>query len=134
MAGLLRDLKNKHNVTVGLNLSNITSNTTTDGSAVDLQGDQGCTFIFYSGAVTDGTYTPVIEEDSTGSFAGAETAVADADLIGTEAAAAISAANTVTTIGYRGSVRYVRPTVVSASTTTGGNIGCLVLTLKDQTS
>ena len=43
--------------------------------------------------MTDGTYTPVIEESDTGAFAGEETAVADADLLGTEAAAAFAAAD-----------------------------------------
>ncbi len=117
----MRDLHNNVSPAVALDPAAITTDTTTDGNAIDLQGFESCEFIAYSGTVTDGTYTPVIEESDTGAFAGEENAVADAVLLGTEAAAAFASAddNAVKRIGYVGGKRYVRFTVVSASTTTG---------------
>lgn len=125
----MKDLKNDIAVAVALNTQAITTNTTTDGNSIDLQDYEGCTFLFSSGTLTDGTYTPVIEESDTGAWAGEETAVADADLIGTEALTAMAATddNKVKTIGYTGAKRYVRFTVVSASTTSGGTVGALVI-------
>lgn len=115
----MKDLKNDIAVSVAFNSQTINTDTTTDGVAVDLQDYEGCTFVFSIGTVTDGTYTPVVEESDTGAFSGEESAVADGDLIGTEANAALSASNTVKTLGYRGAKRYVRFTVTSASTSSG---------------
>lgn len=126
----MQDLKNDIAAVVALNPTDISTNTTTDGNSIDMQGYDSLTFLLSAGTVTDGTYTPIIEESDTGDFSGEETAVADADLIGTEANMAFSAAddNAVKTLGYTGSKRYVRFTLVSASTSTGvANIGCIAL-------
>lgn len=133
---MLRDLKTKHAVEVALNITAISSDTTTDGETIDLQGKSGCLFTVFSGTLTDGSYTPIIEESATGSFGGEETAVADADLIGTEAGAALALTddNSVKTVGYIGDKRYVRITIVSASTTSGGTVGAVAHTLKEQTA
>jgi hypothetical protein len=124
-----KDLKNSILEKVALNIQAISSNTTTDGAAIDTKGYQSVTFVLQSATLTDGTYTPVIEESDTGAFAGEENAVADADLLGTEAAAAFAAAddNEVRRIGYVGNKRYVRLTLVSASTSTGGTLGAVAI-------
>lgn len=121
----MKDLKNDIAVEVALNPQAITTDTTTDGNAIDLQDYESCTFTFFTGTVTDGDYTPVIEESDTGDFSGEETAVADADLIGTEANVAFADNdddNKVGTIGYIGDKRYVRFTVVSTNTSSGAAV------------
>lgn len=118
-----RDTFNNLSIVNALDTQVISSDTTTDGEVIDTQGFESLTFSLKSGAYTDGTYTPVIEESDEVTFGGEENAVADGDLIGTEADAALSAANTLSKIGYRGSKRYVRLTIVSASTSSGATIG-----------
>lgn len=123
-------MKNNIAVQRAMNIQAISTDTTTDGSAIDLQGYESCTFVMEAGAITDGDYTLVLEESSTGSFGGEETAVADTDLIGTEALASFTADDDdhkVGTVGYIGSQRYVRATVVSTSTSTGATIGVLAI-------
>lgn len=111
------DLKTKINDVIALNSASITSDTTTVGNEIDTAGYESITFIPSVGTVTDGTYTPSITECDTSG--GTFTAVADADLIGTESDAALSASNTSARIGYVGKKRYVKFSVVSASTTSG---------------
>ena len=124
-----RELKSNLRCIEALAPQAISSDTTTDGAAIDLRGYDSCLFALHAGTLTDGTYTPVIEESATGTFTGEETAVADADLTNTEANTAMAATddNTVKTIGYIGVKDYVRFTLTSASTSTGGTLGCLAI-------
>ena len=123
------DLKNNIAVAVAVAITAVTGNGTTTGNIIDLQGYEGATFLIHSGTITDATYTPILKESETGSFSGEETAVADDDLIGTEAAAVFLAAddNVVKTLGYRGQKRYVRLEIAVTDETTGGTIGALVV-------
>jgi len=110
----------------------ISTNTTTDGASIDTKDfDLGLMFLFVATAYTDGTYTPVIEESATGAFAGEENVVADVNLVGTEAGAALSAATAengvIASIGVVGTKRYVRTTIVSASTSTGATISTIAV-------
>ncbi len=107
---------------VARNTAAISTITTTAGNIIDTKGYEGLEFFIQSGAWTDGTYTPLIEESDASNLSGSN-AVADEDLVGTEAAAAIGAANTVKRIGYVGHKRYVRLSIVSAGVTTGATIG-----------
>ena len=107
---------------VALNTAAISSSTTTNGNIIDTQGYNGLTFLLNVGARTDGTYTPLIEHSDDSGLSGSA-AVDDADLVGTEAGAAISTANTVKKIGYVGSKRYVRLSVVSTSVSSGATVG-----------
>jgi hypothetical protein len=117
----MRDLHNNIKAEAALNVSAISTDTTTVGSIIDMQGYGALEFIIRSGTLTDGTYTPLIEEGDAANLSGA-TAVADADLLGTEAAAAFVAAddNVVKKVGYIGNKRYVRLSIVSSGVTTGG--------------
>lgn len=94
------------------------------GKVVDLRGYEGCEFIINYGSVTatDATITPVIKE---GDVTGTMTSVADADLLGTEALAAISAGtprtsnsnkNVVKRVGYVGTKRYVSCSILQTVT------------------
>lgn len=98
----------------------IASDTTTTSVAVDLDGYESCEFLIASGVVTDGAYAVLVTEcDTTG---GSYTAVADADLIGTEALAAFALTDDgeVRKIGYKGSKQFVKVALVSTATTSGG--------------
>jgi hypothetical protein len=110
----------------------ISTDTTTDGAVIDTAHyEEGVAFAFLATAYTDGTYTPVLEESATGAFAGEENVIADANLIGTEAGAALSAATAelgvMGTIGIFSTKRYVRSTIVSASTSTGATVSTIAI-------
>jgi hypothetical protein len=120
------DQKSVLSVSNALNIQSIATNTTTAGVIIDTKGYESITFVLESGAYTDGTYTPLIQDGDNSGLSDAA-AVADDFLIGTEAAAAISAAHNRKLVGYVGKKRYVRLSVVSASTTSGATIGASVI-------
>jgi len=98
------------------------------GSTVDLQGYEGATFVIDVGLWTDGTHTFVLQESATdvdGSF----TAIADADLVGTEPVVDGAADdNQIYKIGYTGTLRYVRVrSVVSGGPQTGAYYSATVI-------
>ena len=131
----MRDLHNNINtirtispVAVG------TTGTGKTGVVVDLQGYEGCEFIFDYGTITAtaATFTAtVLEGDVTGTM----TSVADADLNGTEAAVGVAATTPRTSgvsknvskrIGYKGAKRYVQAKV-SSTITAGTPIAVTVI-------
>jgi hypothetical protein len=105
------------------------------GDWIDMYGWGACTFTVSTGTVTDaGTasgFSFQIEEGDDTTTAGA-TAVADADLIGTEAALTVTDDDDddtfVGSIGYKGSKRYVR---VKATGTTGTDAAVTVHARKE---
>ncbi len=121
-----RDLASLVKATTARNAAAITSNTTTAGVEIDTQGYDSVTFLMQSATITDGIYTPLIEEGDT---SGSLSAVADADLTVTEASVAFVAAddNTVKKIGYLGNKRYVKLSYVSTGVTSGGTLSAIAL-------
>jgi hypothetical protein len=123
----MQDLHNNIKVVPALTpRAAIATDTTTVGTAVDLQGYESCEFLIASGVLTDGSYTPLIEEsDDNSSYS----AVADADLLSTEAAEAFALTDDaeVHKIGYVGHKRYVRLSLVSATTTSGGFLAAIAV-------
>jgi len=118
----MRDLSN------GLNLkpafapkAAVTDNTAQVSTTCDLLGYNSLMLAIITGtnADADVTYTVLIEESDNDS---AYTAVADRDLIGTEALAGFQFDNDgeCRKIGYNGGKRYVRATVTPANNT--GNV------------
>lgn len=100
-----------------------TTGTGKTGAIVDRAGYESVEFEFSYGSITatNATITPtVMEGDSTGSM----TSIADADLIGTEAAASPgtgtrtsgSTKNVTKRLGYKGMKRYVQAKLVSTVT------------------
>jgi hypothetical protein len=81
---------------------------------VDCQGKRSVTFLIGAGTLADvdATFTVLVEEGEAANLSDAA-AVADADLIGTEALAGFTFAEDgkARKIGYAGSMRYVRCTV-----------------------
>jgi len=104
----------------------ITTNTTTDGASIDTSDfDGGGVFNFSCTGFSAGTFTPLLEESATGAFAGEETAIADANMIGTEAGAALTAVTAeggfINSIGIFGTLKFVRSTIVSTGAS-GNNL------------
>lgn len=125
----MKDLHNNMKPEVAFDISAISSDTTTAGNIIDLQGFNSAEFVMFSGTLTDGSYTPLLEEGDAANLSDA-TAVADAHLLGTEAAAAFAAASdddAVKKLGYIGNKRYVRLSIVSASTSSGGTMGAIAV-------
>lgn len=125
---MTKDLFNNVVIKNALNTQEIATDTTTAGVIIDTAGFESLTFAVQSGTLTDGSYTVLIQEGDNSSLTDA-TAVADADLLGTEAGASFALAddNKVTKIGYLGTKRYVRLSIVSAGTTTGGTLGAVAI-------
>lgn len=100
----------------------INSDTTTTGAIIDTADfDGGMVFDFLSTVYNAGTYTPLLEESEDSGMSGSNE-IADANLIGTEAGAAISAVSAsganLGSIGIFGTKRYVRLSIVSVTSTT----------------
>jgi hypothetical protein len=99
-----------------------------NGTSID-RAQSGADFqdalvIVSTGAITDGTHTVAVQEsDDNSTF----TAVADADLQGTEPAIGQDDDNAVFVIGYVGSARYLRVAVTVAGASTGGVYGATVV-------
>ena len=118
------DTRNDAEYGVGLSAT-LSGTTKAEGDWIDMQGWQSVTFSVGTGTVTDaGTasgFSFQVEEGDDTTDAGA-TAVADADLVGTEAALTVTSDTDddkmIGSIGYIGSKRYVRMTAVG---TTGTN-------------
>jgi hypothetical protein len=120
----MQDMTKELKKLVAFNFQTIDADTTTGGNAIDLQGYEACDFTIVAGNLTDGVFTPLIEEsDASGS---GYTAVADDDLIGLEADAAVDADNEIKSIGYVGHKRYVKLSIVSSATDAGGPVGAIV--------
>jgi hypothetical protein len=111
-----------------------TTGTGKTGKPVDLAGFEGAEIVLDYGAITatNAVFTPVIFE---GDVTGSMTSVADADLIGTEAAAGVGATGTRTSgvsknvtkrVGYKGAKRYVNAKL-SSTVTAGTPIAVTVL-------
>lgn len=98
------------------------------GAGVDLlQGRQKfrtATVVVQTGAITDGTHDIEVQEsDDDVTY----TAVAAADLQGTEPSIGVADDNTVFEVGYVGSKRHLRASVTVTGATSGGIYGAVVV-------
>lgn len=98
-----------------------TDDTALVGAIIDRLGYDSLTYLIQTGTLADAgaTWTALLEESDDSGMSGA-TAVADADLIGTEALASLTQANdgVCRKLGYVGHKRYTRLTL-----TPSGNAG-----------
>lgn len=129
------DLYNRVSVVAALTpRAAIATNTTTNGTAVDLtsvnNGSNGLVFLVEAGTITDGTYVFSIQDspdNSTWTAVPAPYVQAPASLTWTSA----TTSGTTLKIGYLGNTgganRYVRLIVVSTSVTSGGFISAVAL-------
>lgn len=94
------------------------------GSIIDRLGYDSLTYGIITGTLSDAnaTYAVLLEESDDSGMSGAN-AVADADLIGTEAAAAFTYANDGVTrkLGYVGNKRYTRLTITPTGADSGNS-------------
>lgn len=102
----------------GAAVAAVTDNTAVVSGIVDRKGYGGLTFLIAAGTLADAdaTFTTLVEEGDQSNLSDAA-AVADADLIGTEALAGFTFADDgeARKIGYKGAKRYVRCTVTPAN-------------------
>lgn len=109
-----------HNITVAAAIApvSVSDNTAQVSNIVDRKGFNSVTFAIATGSLADAdaTFTVLVEEGNAANLSDAA-AVADADLLGTEAGASFTFAadNATRKIGYAGSKRYVRLTITPAS-------------------
>jgi hypothetical protein len=119
---MMRDLKNNFDAVISLAPAARTASA--NGSGVDLSGYGGAMVLVTTGLITDATHTIEVQEsEDNATF----TAVADADLQGTEPAIGAADDNKVYRVGYLGNKRYVRVVVTVAGATTGGVLGASVV-------
>jgi hypothetical protein len=127
-------LDNVNDISVAASLAPAARTATANGTGVDLTGYNAAAVVITAGTITDGTlYTfEVQESDDNATF----TAVADADLIGTEPALAASDDNAVRELGYKGIKRYIRVALTGATgaPATGGVFAAIVVRGKPRKS
>lgn len=103
----------------------IATDTTTTGTTADLSGYNSAVVVFDIGTVTDGTYTPVVQESTDGGDNWG--AVDSADLEGTLVAVTTSNDPKVQQVGYKGSAGLIRAAITSASTSSGGPMSASIV-------
>lgn len=98
----------------------VADNTAIVSQVVDTMGYGAVEFLILTGALadTDATFTVLVEDGDAANLSDAA-AVADAELLGTEAQASFTFADDdkVFKIGYAGNKRYVRATITPANNT-----------------
>lgn len=115
------DIHNELTQTTSMGPVAIVSDTTTAGAIIDTQGFAALEYVIASGVITDGAYAILVEDGNDSGLSDAA-AVSDTFLTNTEASAgfALTDDNTVKSIGYVGHKRYVRLSIVSTATSSGG--------------
>ena len=122
----MRDLFNHvHPVRAISPVAAVTDNTAYVSEIIDRKGYESLTFLIATGSLadSDATFAVLLEEGDASNLSDAA-AVADADLLGTEALAGFTFAddNETRKLGYVGNKRYVRLTI-----TPSGNSGNVFL-------
>jgi hypothetical protein len=106
----------------------VTDNTAIVSAIMDLQGADSCTFVIGTGTLADvdATFTVLVEDGADSGLSDAA-AVADTELLGTEALASFTFAEdgAALKIGYVGNKRYVRCTVTPANNTGSAPVAVL---------
>jgi len=114
----MRDLMNNIHPVPVIAPQVATDNTALVGAIVDRQGFESLTYVIHTGTLADAdaTFTVLLEEGDEANLSDAS-AVADADLIGTEALASFdfSADDAMRKLGYVGEKRYTRLTITPAN-------------------
>lgn len=117
-----RDLMNSIHPVVAIAPQVVTDGSSLVSAAIDVRGYKSVTFIILLGTLTDAdaTWTVTVHEGST-STQSAHTAVADADLIGTEALAGFTFEDDgeCKKIGYKGDEDYVSIEIDNGTANTG---------------
>lgn len=123
------DLFNSINLKRGISpYDHATGDAAVVSQIIDMQGIDALVFAIATGSLADvdATFTVLVEESDDSGMSGA-TAVADADLLGTEALASFTfgSDDKCFKIGYKGSKRYVTCTITPANNT-GAALLCVI--------
>lgn len=114
----MRDLHNNIHPLRVISPVSVADNTAQVGQIIDRQGYHSLEYIISTGSIADAdaTFAVLLEESDDSGMSGA-TAVADADLIGTEALAAFQFDddNETRKLGYKGHKRYTRLTITPSA-------------------
>lgn len=97
----------------------ISTDTTTVGEIIDTKNFRAVEFLVLSGTITDGAYTFLIHEGDDAALADAALVTGE-ELLGGDAAFALTEDDTVKRLGSIGKKRYQRLSIVSVSTSSGG--------------
>ena len=110
----MKDLTNNVNIKRVISPASVADTTAQVGQIIDRQGYDSLTYVIATGSIADAdaTFTVLLEEGDASNMSDAA-AVADADLLGTEALAAFQYDddNECRKLGYVGSKRYTRLTI-----------------------
>jgi len=114
----MKDLASNIDVKRVISPVSVADNTAQVGQIIDRRGFDSVTFLIATGSVADAdaTFTVLLEESDDSGMSGGN-AVADADLIGTEALAGFQFDddNECRKLGYVGNKRYLRLTITPAN-------------------
>jgi len=114
----MKDLASNIDVKRVISPVSVADNTAQVGQIIDRRGFDSVTFMIATGSVADAdaTFTVLLEESDDSGMSGGN-AVADADLIGTEALAGFQFDddNECRKLGYVGGKRYLRLTITPAN-------------------
>lgn len=118
----MRDQMNQLAIKRAISPVSVGDNTAQTGQAVDLQGYDACTFVIATGSLADADATFAVEVQESDSSGSGYTAVADANLVGTEALASFvfSDDDKCFKVGYIGSKRYVRLVITPTGNASAG--------------
>lgn len=125
----MQDLMNSIDVKRVISPVSVADNTAQVGTVVDRRGYDSLTYVIATGSIADAdaTFTVLLEEsDVSGS---GYTAVADADLIGTEVLAAFQFDddNECRKLGYKGAKRYTRLTITPVNNASAALISAVAV-------
>lgn len=130
----MEDLHNNINVKRVISPVALADNTAQVGQIIDRQGYESLEYIIATGNLpdADATFTVLLEEGDAANMSDAA-AVADKDLLGTEALASFTFAddNKVFKLGYKGVKRYTRLTLTPANLAAGAELVCVIAVLGD---
>lgn len=126
----MKDLMNKIHVLRAISPVSVADNTAQVSQIIDRHGYESVTFAIATGSLADAdaTFTVLVEEGDAANLSDAA-AVADADLLGTEALAGFTFGDDDETrkIGYIGSKRYTRLTITPAANAAAAVIAAVAI-------
>jgi fluoride ion exporter CrcB/FEX len=110
-----------HNLEVKTSLAPKTRTASENGTGVDLQGFEAALVVIHAGTITDGTHTPKLQESDDNST---WSDVGSSDLLGSFSNIS---SNSIQTVGYIGSKRYIRVVATVSGATSGGIYGATIV-------
>lgn len=133
----MKDLMNSVHVKRVLSPVSVADTTAQVGQIIDRKGFESLTYVIATGSIADAdaTFTVLLEEGDASNLSDAA-AVADADLLGTEALAAFQYDddNETRKLGYIGSKRYTRLTITPVNNASAALLSAVAVLGHPQTA